>query len=90
MLDAEEFALSLLQTTQCSNLMFSTDFFWILVDFYRKTWKDCLTKANCKFLSDEFETVFWESETLLQNLSRWSLLCWELCRKCFPVFSWLL
>ena len=24
----------------------------------------------CKFLSDEFVTVFWESETMLQKLSR--------------------
>ena len=40
----------------------------------------------CKFLSDEVETAFCESETMLRKLIVESLVCWELFRMCFSAF----
>ena len=42
----------------------------------------------CKFLSDEVETFFCQSRTMLRKLFAWSLICWELLRKHFSAFIW--
>ena len=44
----------------------------------------------CKFLNDEVETVFWESETVLRKIFVYSLIFWELFRKCFSAYIWSL
>ena len=41
-----------------------------------------------KFLRDKIETVFWESEAMLQKRFKSSLLCWDHFRKRFSVLIW--